>query len=341
LNILAVDDDAVTLNRVKHYLKKWGYNILTAGNGVEALEKFLSKDIDIVLTDWLMPELDGPGLIREVRRNSKQHVYIILVTSKGETDDLVSALSEAGADDYVAKPFNPEELRARISVGERTVLLERELWKYNTELENIVRMQTRIIRQTQEETIFRLLSALEARDKETGGHVRRIGLYSARLAKAAGWRQDKIDDILIAASMHDIGKIGISDSILCKKGRLTEAEFEIIKSHTIIGGRILGDSKLPMLQMAYDIALCHHEKWDGSGYPDGLIGDQIPEAACIVALVDVYDALRQGRIYRRALSEEEVLARMYEEGASHFNPDLFNIFTELLPEFKNIAKNNP
>ena len=340
MNILAVDDEAVTLNRVKHYLKKWGYNVLTAGNGVEALEKFLSKDIDIVLTDWLMPELDGPGLIREIRRNSKQHVYIILVTSKGETDDLVSALSEAGADDYVAKPFDPEELRARISVGERTVLLEKKLWEYNNDLENTVRMQTRIIRQTQEETIFRLLSALEARDKETGGHVKRIGLYSARLAKAAGWRQDKIDDILIAASMHDIGKIGISDSILRKKGRLTEAEFEIIKSHTIIGGRILGDSKLPMLQMAYDIALCHHEKWDGSGYPDGLIGDQIPEAACIVALVDVYDALGQGRIYRRALSEEKVLARMHKERESHFNPDLFNIFTGLIPEFKNIAKNN-
>ena len=341
MNILAVDDDAVTLNRVKHYLKKWGYNILTAGNGVEALGKFLSEKIDIILTDWIMPEMDGPELIKQVHNNSKRYVYIILLTSKRETDDLVSALSEVGADDYIVKPFDPEELRARVSVGERTVLLEKKLWEYNNDLENIIRMQTRIIRQTQEETIFRLLSALEARDKETGGHVRRIGLYSARLAKAAGWRQDKIDDILIAASMHDIGKIGISDSILCKKGRLTEAEFEIIKSHTIIGGRILGDSKLPMLQMAYDIALCHHEKWDGSGYPDGLIGDQIPEAACIVALVDVYDALRQGRIYRRALSEEEVLARMYEEGESHFNPDLFNIFTELLPEFKNIAKNNP
>ncbi|MBL0700214.1 MAG: response regulator [Desulfosarcina sp.] len=341
MNILAVDDEAVTLNRVKHYLKKWGYNILTAGNGVEALEKFLSGDIDIILTDWIMPEMDGPELIKQVHKNSKRYVYIILLTSKRETGDLVSALSEGGADDYIVKPFDPEELRARVSVGERTVLLERKLWEYNNDLENTVRMQTRIIRQTQEETIFRLLSALEARDKETGGHVRRIGLYSARLAKAAGWTQDKIDDILIAASMHDIGKIGISDSILCKKGRLTEDEFEIIKSHTIIGGRILGDSKLPMLQMAYDIALCHHEKWDGSGYPCGLIGEQIPEAARLVALVDVYDALGRERIYRKALSEEGVFAKMYKERESHFNPYLFNIFTELIPEFRNIAKNNP
>jgi putative two-component system response regulator len=250
LNIFAVDDEAVTLNRVKYYLKKWGYNILTAGNGVEALEKFLSEKVDIILTD-------------------------------------------------------------------------------------------RIIRQTQEKTICRLLSALEARDKETGGHARRIGLYSARLAKAAGWTQDQIDDILIAASMHDIGKIGVSDLILRKKGRLTKSEFEIIKSHTIIGGRILGNSKLPMLHMAHDIALCHHEKWDGSGYPCGLIGEQIPEAACIVALVDVYDALVQGRIYRKALSEEEVLAKMYGERESHFKPDLFNIFTELIPELRDIARNNP
>ncbi len=341
MNILAVDDEAVTLSRVKHYLKKWGYNILTAGNGAEALEKFLSEDIDIILTDWIMPEMDGPELIREIHNNGKRYVYIILLTSKRETDDLVSALSEMGADDYIVKPFDPEELRARVSVGERTVLLERKLWEYNNDLENTVRRQTRIIRQTQEETIFRLLSALEERDKETGGHVRRIGLYSARLAKAAGWTQDKIDDILIAASMHDIGKIGVSDSILRKKGRLTEAEFKIIKSHTIIGGRILGNSKLPMLHMAHDIALCHHEKWDGSGYPCGLIGEQIPEAACIVALVDVYDALGQERIYRKALSEEGVLAKMYKERELHFNPDLFNIFTELIPEFRDIANNYP
>jgi putative two-component system response regulator len=340
LNILAVDDEAITLSIIKYYLKKWGYNIITAVNGVEALEKFLSQDIDIVLTDWLMPELDGPGLIKEIRRNSKQHAYIILVTSKREAGDLVNALSDAGADDYIAKPFNPEELRARISVGKRTVLLERELWKYNTDLKTIVRMQTGIIRKTQEETIFRLLSALDARDKETGGHVRRIGLYSSRLAKAAGWPQNKIDDILVAASMHDIGKIGISDSILCKKGNLTKAEFGIIKLHTTIGGRILGDSKLPMLQMAHDIALCHHEKWDGTGYPGGLASDQIPEAACIVALVDVYDALGHGRIYREALSEKEVVSVMCADRESHFNPYLFDLFIELLPEFKEIADNN-
>lgn len=333
MNILAVDDEAVMLSRVKHYLKKWGYNILTAKNGVEPLEKFLSEDIDIILTDWIMSEMDGPELIREIHNNSKRYVYIILLTSKRETDDFVSALSEAGADDYIVKPFNSEELQARVRVGERTVLLERKLREYNNDLENTVRMQTRIIRQTQEETILRLLSALEARDKETGGHVRRIGFYSARLAKAAGWTQDKIDDILIAAFMYDIGKIGVSDSILYKKGRLTEAEFEIIKSHTIIGGRILGNSKLPMLHMAHDIALYHHEKWDGSGYPCGLIVEQIPEAACIVALVYVYDALGQGRIYRKDLSEEAAFARMHEERESHFNPDLFNIFTELIPEF--------
>ena len=344
MNILAVEDEAVTLALIKHYLKKWGYNFFTAKNGMEALEIINSRKIDILLTDWVMPVMDGPMLVQHIRNNVSYYVYIILLTAKSNTDDLVKALSEMGADDYVVKPFYPDELKARLSVGERTVLLERKLWQYSHGLEKIVELQTRIIRQTQEETIFRLLSALEARDKETGGHVRRIGLFSAILAKAAGWPQKKIDDILIAAPMHDIGKIGISDSILCKHGKLTEVEFEIIKSHTIIGGRILSNSKLPMLQMAYDIALYHHEKFDGTGYPEGLAGEQIPEAARIVSMVDVYDALSHGRVYRKPLSDKKVLEKMknsMKRGVKkHFDPHLFDIFIHLIPDLKKIAKNN-
>lgn len=343
MNILAVEDEAVTLSLIKHYLQKWGYNFFTAKNGIEALETLKSRKIDILLTDWVMPVMDGPMLVQYIHSNVSYYIYIILLTAKSNTADLVSALSEVGADDYITKPFYPDELKARISVGERTVLLERKLWQYSHGLEKIVKLQTRVIRQTQEETIFRLLSALEARDKETGGHVRRIGRFSAILAKAAGWPQKQIDDILIAAPMHDIGKIGISDSILCKHGKLTEAEFEIIKSHTIIGGQILANSKLPMLQMAYDIALYHHEKFDGTGYPEGLAGEQIPEAARIVTMVDVYDALSHGRVYRKALSEKEVLEKMKRSTKSsikkHFDPHLFDIFIHLIPDFKKVANN--
>ena len=184
MNILAVEDEAVTLALIKHYLQKWGYNFFTAKNGMEALAILKSRKIDILLTDWMMPVMDGPMLLQHIRNNVGDYIYIILLTAKSNTDDLVSALSEMGADDYIVKPFYPDELKARLSVGERTVRLERKLWQYSHGLEKIVKLQTQIIRQTQEETIFRLLSALEARDKETGGHVRRIGLFQRNIGKS-------------------------------------------------------------------------------------------------------------------------------------------------------------
>ncbi|RLD94064.1 MAG: two-component system response regulator, partial [Bacteroidetes bacterium] len=201
--------------------------------------------------------------------------------------------------------------------------------------------QTRLIRQTQEETILRLLTALESRDEETGGHVRRIGLYSAYLAEAAGWTEQQVNDIRLAAPMHDIGKIGVPDAILQKKGPLTTDEFEVIKSHTTIGGQILGNSEFPMLQLAQDIALFHHEKWEGKGYPENRSAEEIPEAARIVALVDVYDALSQDRVYRKADPEDEVLRKMEKAKGNHFDPYFYDLFIKSLPVFRRIASENP
>jgi len=215
------------------------------------------------------------------------------------------------------------------------------LREYGEGLEKIVRKQTRLIRQTQEETIIRLLTALESRDEETGGHVRRIGLFSAHLAGAAGWSQKQVEDIRLAAPMHDIGKIGVPDAILQKNGSLTTEEFEVIKSHTVIGGQILGDSEFPMLQMAHEIALFHHERWKGGGYPENLNGEGIPAAARIVALVDVYDALSQDRVYRKASPEEEVLEKMQKARGSHFDPDFYDLFIQSIPDFRRIAAENP
>ena len=201
MNILIAEDDAITLRRLQHFLEKWDHHVTTAANGVEALEKFLDQDVELVITDWMMPEMDGMELVRQIRSGGrdKPYVYTILLTSRGEKEDVVKGLSEVGVDDYVVKPFEPDELRARLSVGERTVRLERTLREYGKGLEKIVRMQTRLIRKTQEETIIRLLTALESRDEETGGHVRRIGLFSAHLAEAAGWTQEEVEDIRLAA----------------------------------------------------------------------------------------------------------------------------------------------
>jgi len=343
LNILIAEDDAITRRRLQHFLEKWDYNVQEASDGLDALEKFLSGNFDLVISDWMMPEMDGPELIRHIRSRGqeKPFVYTILLTSRSDKDDVVKALAEIGVDDYIVKPFEPDELRARVDVGARTVKLERTLREYGQGLEKIVRKQTRQIRQTQEETIIRLLTALESRDEETGGHVRRIGLYSAYLAQAAGWSTEKIDDLRLAAPMHDIGKIGVPDAILQKNGKLTVEEFEIIKSHTTIGGQILGDSEFPMLQMAHDIALYHHERWEGSGYPMDLTGDKIPDVARIVALVDVYDALSQDRVYRKASPEEEVLELMAVGRGNHFDPFFYDLFLDAIPAFRQIAQENP
>ena len=342
MKILIAEDDAVTRRRLHHFLEKWGHAVISAPDGRKALDKFLAIDIDLVLTDWMMPEMDGLELVRHIYRHvaDKPYVYVILLTSKGNKEDVIQALSEEGVDDYIVKPFDPDELRARIGVGERTVKLERALQEYSQGLEKIVQKQTLVIRQTQEETIYRLLTALEFKDEETGGHVRRIALLSTVLAEARGWSSKDIEDLRLAAPMHDIGKIGVPDAILRKPDPLSKKEFEIIKTHTTIGGQILADSQFPMLQMACDIALSHHEKWNGAGYPKGIDGEKIPGVGRIVALVDVYDALGNDRIYHKAAPEEKVLKIMSEGRATHFDPRIYDLFIKLLPKFRTITAEN-
>lgn len=343
MNILIAEDDAITLSRICHFLEKWDHHVITAKDGLEALEKFLSQDVDIVLTDWNMPEMDGLELVRHISKHSseKPYVYVIFLTSRGDKDDVVAALSQEGVDDYLVKPFDPDELKARIGVGQRTVRLERALKEYGQGLEKIVQKQTRVIRETQEETIYRLLTALETRDEETGGHVRRIALSSTVMAEAIGWEADKVEDLRLAAPMHDLGKIGVPDAILLKPGKLTAEEFEIMKTHTTIGGQILAGSHFRMLQIAHDIAVSHHEKWNGKGYPKGLTEENIPLAGRILAIVDVFDALSHDRVYHKAEPEEKILQIMQEGRGSHFDPNLYDLFLELLPKVRAIAAENP
>lgn len=342
MNILVAEDETITRKRLQHFIEKWGYRVITAKNGLEALELSLSNNTDILVTDWMMPEMDGLELVRNIRNTpNAAYIYIILVTAKAEKQDILEGLLGGEVDDYITKPFDPDLLRARISVGARTVSLERKLRKYNTGLEKLVQHQTSVIKKTKEETIFRLLTALEKRDEETGGHVRRIALFSSRTAESAGWTPERVDDIRLAAPMHDVGKIGVPDAILKKKGELNSAEFEIIRNHTTSGGQILEGSEYPMLQMAHDIALSHHEWWNGEGYPAGLSGEDIPEAARIVALADVYDALSHDRVYAEALPPDEVADYMLKRRGTQFDPYYYDIFMDLIPEFAKISSENP
>ncbi|MEP6548534.1 MAG: HD domain-containing phosphohydrolase [Gammaproteobacteria bacterium] len=230
---------------------------------------------------------------------------------------------ECVAEDY--------EAQVQLLQAAREHLLNEEL------LEREVHRRTAAIRQREEEIAIRLLAAAGMRDEETGSHVRRIGLFSATLAEALGWDAARTADIRVAAPMHDIGKIGIPDAVLLKPGRLTQDEFAIMKQHTVIGAKMLGDSDIPLLVMSREIALGHHERWDGSGYPQGLRGEEIPLTARIVALVDVYDAMLHRRVYKAPIAEAEVIATMTAASGAHFDPALFKVFLRILPALRRIT----
>ncbi len=217
----------------------------------------------------------------------------------------------------------------------REMLLAKEF------LEAEVARRTASIRQREEEIALRLVVASDYRDEETGAHIRRIGLYAEQLGIALDWSLKQSYDLRIAATMHDVGKIGIPDAILLKPGKLVETEMAIMKTHTEIGARMLAGSDIPLLRMARDIALHHHEYWNGKGYPDGLRGEEIPESARITSVCDVYDALTQDRVYRKAMPEHDALTIMSEERGKLFDPRIFDTFMAMLPTFRRIRLANP
>lgn len=212
----------------------------------------------------------------------------------------------------------------------RDGLLTREM------LESEVRLRTRQIRQREEEIALKLISVTSFRDEETGAHVRRIGMYAAEVARKLGWEESAINDIRIAAPMHDLGKVGIPDRILLKAGVLDDVEFSEMKKHTLIGAKMLEGSGIPVLDMAAKIARHHHERWDGSGYPDGLKGEAIPLVARITAVVDIYDALVHKRVYKEAMAEEEALSIMHAGAGKHLDPEILKVFMDLLPVMRRI-----
>ncbi len=338
MNILIAEDQEMTRFVLASQLEKWGHKVVDAQNGQEALARLLSApdSVDMLITDWNMPIMDGVELASKVRRltQASRYIYIILLTAKGEAGDLVQGFTEGMVDDYIVKPFNEVQLQLRVQVGNRLIQSERALREYNADLESLVRRQTVDIRETGEEIIGRLFNALESRDHETAQHVNRIGIMSACLGRFLGWGQKRIDMIKAAAPLHDIGKIGISDSVLLKHSRLNDEEYRHIQQHTIIGAKILSNSRNATIQMAEGIALRHHENWDGSGYPDGLAGEKIPLEARIVSIVDVYDAMLSNRVYRDGLPENEVIAYIGAQAGCKFAPDLVGLFVERIDEIK-------
>lgn len=336
--ILVVDDETYVRELLARWLRDASYECAEATDRDQAWAQLQSGEIALATLDISLPGGSGLDLLKWI--NERQlDTAVVMLTGESTASMVIESLT-GGACGYLIKPVDREELLFQVRRGleRRSLIIDKR--NYTLQLERRVRDQTGELRRACEDTIHHLVAACTYRDVETGAHVRRTGLLSERLALAAGWGALAAEQMRLAAPMHDVGKIAIPDAILQKPGRLSPDEFEVMKQHTVIGAEILAGSDSAILQLAQTIALCHHEKWNGRGYPAGLAGTDIPEAARIVGIVDVYDALTHGRIYRPPLSEAEALAIMIEKSASHFDPDLLELFLSLLPEMRQISAQN-
>jgi len=351
--ILVIDDEEMNRKLLSLYLDKLGYEAVLAANGGEGL-KLLDGAIDLVLLDVLMPDMDGFSVCRAIRAESlARDVPIIMVTALKSKEDRLQAV-EAGANDFIAKPIDVTELRIRMRSLLRMKETQDEVKRYQAALEEMVAVRTdalrlavenlkesqKTIRSSHLETILRLSAAAEFKDEDTADHLGRMSRYSAVLAQKYGLHEGEVELVLQASPMHDIGKIGIPDSILLKPGKLTPSEWELMKKHTLFGAKILKDSTFELLRAGEIIAISHHERFDGSGYPAGLSGEDIPLFGRICAVADVFDALTSKRPYKEAFSNEKSLEIMGAGRGSHFDPRILDLFFEHFDEITHIQKSS-
>ncbi|MFM1890953.1 MAG: hypothetical protein RLZ44_30 [Pseudomonadota bacterium] len=337
--ILVVDDEAANVKLVERTLRAFGYpNLFSTTDSRAVLELYQQHQPDLIVLDLNMPYLDGFEVMQRLQALGRDDLPpILILTAQHDQEHRVRAL-RGGAHDYVTKPFAVDELLARVRNLINVRLYHKTMRQRNELLEERVRQRTHELYDTRLQIVQRLGRAAEYRDNETGLHIVRMSKVASMLAAAVGWEQGQCDLLLNAAPMHDIGKIGIPDSILLKPGKLTPQEWEIMKSHTTIGAHILSGDDSELLSMARDIALNHHEKWDGSGYPNGLTGEAIPLVGRIVALADVFDALTSERPYKQAWTVERALEYLDANRGKHFDPELVQLFCERLPEVLEIGE---
>lgn len=316
--ILLVDDEPNNLQLLRQILRA-SYQLIFAHNGQSALAAVAAHHPDLILLDVMMPDLDGYEVCRRLKADPLMHdIPVIFVTAMGDVDDEAAGF-DVGAVDYIHKPVSPAIVIRRVQTHLSLVHVK--------ELED-----------SQREAIYMLGAAGHYNDNDTGLHVWRMAAYARALAEAIGWPEHLAERLELAAPLHDTGKIGIPDGILKAPRKLTAEEWVTMRQHSLIGYEILQCSHTPIFKMAAEIALYHHEKWDGSGYPKGLAGDNIPQSAQIVAIADVFDALTMKRSYKEAWSVEVSLEEMRANSGTHFNPALLTIFLNILPKILNIKK---
>ncbi|MGH2573011.1 MAG: HD domain-containing phosphohydrolase [Actinomycetota bacterium] len=327
-HILIVDDQPANVRLMERLLERAGYhNLRSTTDPRETLSLFTEFQPDLILLDLLMPHLDGVAVMEALRPHIPPTTFLpILVLTADSTPEAKQRALSAGAKDFLTKPFDRTEVLLRIHNLLETRRLHRQLQGLNDRLEQKVIERTQELEVARNETLERLALAAERRDDDTGDHIGRVGQISALVAEALELPMDQIEMIRRAAPLHDVGKIGIPDGILLKPGKFTPEEFEQMKTHSAIGAQILAGSRVPLLQLAEEIALNHHERWDGSGYPKGLRGEAIPLAARIVAVVDVFDALTHERPYKEAWSEHDALEEIRKQSGKHFDPRVVEAF---------------
>ena len=337
--ILIVDDEPANIRVLAGVLSS-DYRILAATGGEEAMNIIFSRagEIDLILMDILMPGLNGYDVCARIRSYPETaRIPIVFITAKTTPDEEAQGL-DMGAVDYIGKPFQPVIVKARV----RTQL---ELKKHKDHLDELVAFRTRELVDTRKDIVRRLARAAEARDNETGMHIVRLSHLCGLLARAYGLPREAAETLATASLMHDIGKIGIPDAILLKPGKHTDEEREIMKTHTTLGGDILAGPDSELLSMARDIALTHHERWDGTGYPTGLRGKDIPLPGRITSVCDVFDALTSERPYKRAWSTDEACDFLRENSGTMFDPELVDLFLQqrvqvetILEDFRDTAE---
>ncbi|WP_305908182.1 two-component system response regulator [Methylomarinum sp. Ch1-1] len=329
--VLLVDDGAENIDVLSSVLRP-EYKVKAAINGERALQiAGADPKPDMILLDIMMSGMDGYEVCRRLKANpATAGIPVIFITAKNHEEDETKGL-ELGAVDYITKPISPAIVRARVHT-------HLALYDQNRTLDKMVRERTEELRQTRLEIIRRLGRAAEFKDNETGLHVIRMGHYSRLIAEVVEHGDSWSDLVFNASPMHDIGKIGIPDNVLRKPGKLDEKEWGMMHRHPEIGASIIGDDRSELLKMSREIALSHHEKWDGSGYPFGLKGEDIPLSGRIVAIADVFDALTNERPYKKAWSVEDAVQVIDQNAGSHFDPELVPMFHEVMPEILKIKE---
>jgi putative two-component system response regulator len=330
--ILIIDDEPGNVELLRRVLGRAGFQKLDSTNDPrEAATLYVQTRPDLILLDLHMPHMDGLAVMDQLNQIVEASYLPILMLTGDVTPEARRDALSRGAKDFVNKPFNPDEVLLRIGILLETRFLYLQIQSHNQMLEAKVRERTRELESAQIEIIERLARAAEFRDDNTGQHTERVGSMAAQLARELGLPDAQVSLIRRAAPLHDVGKIGIPDSILLKLGKLTPAEFELVKTHTSIGAKILSGSRFALLRLAEEIAFSHHERWDGTGYA-GLSGDRIPLVGRIVTVADVFDALTQKRPYKPAWPLEEAVAEIDRQRGRQFDPDVVEAFLRIIEQ---------